>query len=458
MEDRGRLVPGSRRLCTYLDPPGGVSPYRTAADDYAAMRQRTKDTYRVLALIPQPRRATLFDSVGDPWHQTPPSVECSGIDPCIERTAATAGVALGSLTTDLEFLRRVTLDLTGRIPSADDAIAFQGDPLADKRAQLVSRLLETDAWADRWTMLFGDLYRNTAKTSLVQRYADGRDAFHMFLLESMQQNKPYDQMAREILAAEGTSDGRTYPKRYEDYEHYASTYQDFDGNPATASAVSYIDRWPHDWQPSPRHVRRAGNHHRPGLPRHFGDGVHPVSRRSGPSRGVQSLGNRGQALRRLELGCVLLRRPAASELEGGAEYFAEEKRQSHESARQTSVLVCLGHSIGRNENHQDRWLQEKEFEFENNRRLQIRLEASNALNLQQLGNLNAAARQFDGVQGRIRLKFRAGEEDASILARQVLVVYLEVGFTATMAGHWTWPRSMAWEGRLRTRGVRWRAW
>ena len=230
--------------CTYLEPPGGISPHRTAADDYAAMRQRTKDTYRALAMIPQPRRAALSDSAGDTEGETPPAVECSGIDPCIEQAAETAGVALASLTTDVEFIRRVTLDLTGRIPGPDDVYAFQFSTDPDKRANLVQELLEGEewvgAWADRWAMFFGDLYRNTIRTAQVNRYQWTRDAFHMYLLESMQQNKPYDQMAREMLAAEGTSDGRTYPDRYTDYAHYQSTYLDYTGNPAKASAVGYI--------------------------------------------------------------------------------------------------------------------------------------------------------------------------------------------------------------------------
>ena len=229
--------------CTYLEPPGGISPHRTAADDYAAMRQRTKDTYRVLAMIPQPRRAALPDAAGNTDGEVPPAIGCAGIDACIEQAAEAAGVALASLTTDVEFIRRVTLDLTGRIPHPDDVFAFQFSTDPDKRANLVQELLEGEEWvgpwADRWAMFFGDLYRNTARTAQVNRYPDTRDSFHLFLLESMQQNKPYDQMAREMLAAEGTSDGRTYPDQYTDYAHYQSTYLDYRGNPAKASAVAY---------------------------------------------------------------------------------------------------------------------------------------------------------------------------------------------------------------------------
>ena len=226
--------------CTYLDPPGGISPHRTAAHDYAAMWQRAKDTYRVLAMIPEPRRAVLPGRAGSSEGEPPPALECSGIDPCIEQTAAAAGVPLASLTTDVEFLRRATLDLTGRIPDPDDLVAFQLSTDPAKRSQAAQELLERPEWADRWAKFFGDLYRNTRVTAAGNRYPDTRDSFHLFLLESLQQNKPYDQMAREILAAEGTSDGRTYPDHYTDYEHYRSTYGDFEGNPAKASAVAYI--------------------------------------------------------------------------------------------------------------------------------------------------------------------------------------------------------------------------
>ena len=113
----------------------------------------------------------------------------------------------------MEFLRRVRLDLTGRIPTKDEVLEFLADTSATKREQLVDRLLQTSEWADRWTMFFGDLFRNTQVTAQVNRYQWGRDSFHLYLLESMRQNKPYDQMTREMLAAEGVSDGRTYPRR-----------------------------------------------------------------------------------------------------------------------------------------------------------------------------------------------------------------------------------------------------
>jgi hypothetical protein len=71
------------------------------------------------------------------------------------------GIAAAPRTTDWEFIRRVTLDLTGRIPKPDRVLAFVADSASDKRAKLIDELLNQPEWVDKWTMFFGDLYRNT---------------------------------------------------------------------------------------------------------------------------------------------------------------------------------------------------------------------------------------------------------------------------------------------------------
>ena len=225
--------------CTYFGPREGTAPFQTAADDFRAMKMRTWDTRRVLAMIP---RAQTRGAPVQPHAASAPvaSAGCSGIDDCIAKTAEMAGVPLTYLTTDTEFLRRVRLDLTGRIPTKDEVLEFLADTSANKRERLVERLLGTPEWADRWAMYFGDLFRNTIRTAQVNRYQWGRDSLHLYLLESMQQNRPYDQMAREMLSAEGTSDGRTYPSRYQDFHHYQSTYGNFVDNPVRSSAVGYV--------------------------------------------------------------------------------------------------------------------------------------------------------------------------------------------------------------------------
>ena len=223
--------------CTYFGPEGGLSPVETAASDFAAMKLRTRNTESVLAMMPRrrnggiiPRSAAATASPG----------ACAGIDDCIQKTAEAAGVPLTDLATDAEFLRRAQLDLTGRIPTKDEVLAFLADTSPTKREQLVDRLLQTPEWADRWTMFFGDHFRNTRVTAQVNRYNWGRDSFHLYLRDSLLENKPYDQMAREMLAAEGVSDGRTYPERYTSFEHWQQTYRNLNDNPVRPSAVGYV--------------------------------------------------------------------------------------------------------------------------------------------------------------------------------------------------------------------------
>ena len=162
------------------------------------------------------------------------------IDNNIFGTLNAAGVTPASPSTDAEFLRRVTLDLTGRIPTVPEVIEFLANPSSDKRVNAIDRLLVTPQWADRWAMFLGDVLRNTTVTAQVNRYPDGRDAFHIYLRDSLSENKPYDQMAREILAASGPNDGRYYPADFATYEEFVAFVEDYESNPVTATPASYL--------------------------------------------------------------------------------------------------------------------------------------------------------------------------------------------------------------------------
>ena len=227
--------------CVYLGPRAIGDVGWGFADDLTAMQKRSKETRQLLALIPQRREARrAFEGLTSGARAADTSGPCSGIDDCVAQSAEAAGLTFAELTSDAEFLRRVRLDLTGRIPTTNEVTAFLADGSEDKREALVDTLLEEEEWADRWAMFFGDHFRNTQRTVQVNRYLNGRDSLHLYLLGSMRENKPYDQMAREMIAAEGTSDGRPYPEAFESAEHYQSVLQDYEGNPVVGSPVSYI--------------------------------------------------------------------------------------------------------------------------------------------------------------------------------------------------------------------------
>jgi hypothetical protein len=127
------------------------------------------------------------------------------IDDILFARMAQDNVAAAPLCTDEEFLRRVSLDLTGRIPSAADVTKFVNDKSANKRDAAVDALIVAPEFIDKWTMFFGDLYRNSARGANVNRFTNGRDQFNRFIKESLTANKSYAQMAREMLTANGDS-------------------------------------------------------------------------------------------------------------------------------------------------------------------------------------------------------------------------------------------------------------
>jgi hypothetical protein len=125
------------------------------------------------------------------------------IDDSIFGRMAAAGIQSAPIASDAEFLRRVTLDLTGRIPTGADVDAFIADTNPSKRDQKIDALIGSNEFVDKWTMFFGDLFKVTAVTQAINRDVHGRDAFYIFVRNSIADNKPYDQLARELIAGAG---------------------------------------------------------------------------------------------------------------------------------------------------------------------------------------------------------------------------------------------------------------
>lgn len=127
------------------------------------------------------------------------------IDKYLFQAMADAGVAPAPPTTDFEFIRRVTLDLTGRIPTPDAVMSFINDTSSDKRPKLVDALMASPEWVDKWTIWFGDFLQNNSQNTQIRRNIQGVVAFNNFIRDSLTSDKPYNQMAREIISATGTS-------------------------------------------------------------------------------------------------------------------------------------------------------------------------------------------------------------------------------------------------------------
>ncbi|MCY3777322.1 MAG: DUF1553 domain-containing protein [Candidatus Aminicenantes bacterium] len=107
------------------------------------------------------------------------------------------------LSDDSEFLRRVCLDVIGTLPPPNRVREFLEDPGPDKRNKLIEILLDSPEFVDFWTFRFADLLRLVQEPNYSQLYYE-------WIRTSIASNKPYDQMARERLDAQG----RDRPSRH----------------------------------------------------------------------------------------------------------------------------------------------------------------------------------------------------------------------------------------------------
>ena len=110
---------------------------------------------------------------------------------------------------DAEFLRRVTLDLNGTVPSVNDAARFIAEGSPDRREQLIDRLLARPAYARRMAQYFDVMLMERRRDAKVPRAA-----WEEFLRTSFAQNKPYDRLVRDILSADGTDPKNRGPAKF----------------------------------------------------------------------------------------------------------------------------------------------------------------------------------------------------------------------------------------------------
>jgi hypothetical protein len=111
------------------------------------------------------------------------------------------GIAPSDLSTDEQFLRRVSLDITGTLPSVETVRAFVADTSPEKRDQLIDRLLDSPQYADYFANKWADILR-VKRRNQAER-AQGTFAFHAWIRDAIATDKPYDEFAREILTAIG---------------------------------------------------------------------------------------------------------------------------------------------------------------------------------------------------------------------------------------------------------------
>src|SRR5262249_7242267 len=125
------------------------------------------------------------------------------IDELVDAKLKKLRILPSGICEDEVFLRRVTLDVTGLLPTEQEYADFAADKSADKRTKLIDRLLERKEFSEIWAMKWAEVLmvrtsQNRVSTKAALLYSD-------WLTEQIANNVPMDKLVQDVLASSGTA-------------------------------------------------------------------------------------------------------------------------------------------------------------------------------------------------------------------------------------------------------------
>jgi hypothetical protein len=148
------------------------------------------------------------DRTGDRFPQVATPTE---IDRLVTRKLARLGVVPSELSSDEDFLRRVSLDMIGTLPTPTEQVAFLADPSPDKRQRKIDELLESPAYADWWAVKFCDLTgSNSQYLGTTDMNSPAAIQWNQWMRRRIEDNVGWDKIAAGIVLSESRRPGQTY--------------------------------------------------------------------------------------------------------------------------------------------------------------------------------------------------------------------------------------------------------
>lgn len=149
------------------------------------------------------------DLVGDAY----PDVETeTEIDRLVVAKLEKLGIVPSEVSSDEEFLRRVSLDVTGTSPSPSEVVAFAEDESPDKRARKIEQLLAQPGYAAQWTTFLCDMTGNNEDQlrNFLPQSIDPSSHWYHWIYKRLEDNVPYDQIVEGIVTASSRREGESY--------------------------------------------------------------------------------------------------------------------------------------------------------------------------------------------------------------------------------------------------------
>ena len=190
------------------------------------------------AVVPVPVIRPVSEKFGAAY----PAIESrTKIDGFVTNKLSKLGIIPSEVCTDAEFLRRVSLDLTGTLPTAKEVEAFLADPSTEKRSRKVDELLERPGYVAWWTTKLCDFTGNSddALNNVTPVQGQASKDWYNWIYSRVENNTSYDKLVEGLVVA----NSREGNESYEDFCSTMSKLYQKD------SKATFADRetMPHYW-------------------------------------------------------------------------------------------------------------------------------------------------------------------------------------------------------------------
>jgi hypothetical protein len=158
------------------------------------------------------------DKVGPTYPEVPTSTK---VDELVVNKLRKLGVVPAAVCSDADFLRRVSIDMTGTLPTPDEVNAFLADASPEKREKKVDELLSRPTYAAWWTNKLCDITGNTPRNLQMQVNTDKPSQFwYEWIYRRVKENTPYDQLIAGIVLANSRKPGQSYEEFIKEESSY----------------------------------------------------------------------------------------------------------------------------------------------------------------------------------------------------------------------------------------------
>ncbi|MFM7057244.1 MAG: DUF1549 domain-containing protein [Planctomycetota bacterium] len=185
------------------------------------------------AVVPVPVIRPVSPQYGDQYPNVPAPTK---VDELVIRKLRKVGIIQSELCTDAEFLRRVSLDVTGTLPTPAEVRAFLLDQAPDKRTRKIDELLERPGYVAWWTTKLCDFTGNSDDklNNVTPVQGEASKHWYAWIEKRVRENESYDKIMEGIVLAVSRNPGESY----EEYCQNVSKLYHKDG----PGAAGYADR------------------------------------------------------------------------------------------------------------------------------------------------------------------------------------------------------------------------